>query len=342
MTLELDSTRFTVKLHDKLAVVPCLEFVLYLDVTDDQLLLDFYERCRSTLGERLTHFQAENMKGFLKLNARGEALVPGWFTQPRVGKVDYYTYFGGGDLNEETSPATVLMRVMRRTAAQARQELAKFKELQDSGRRLPFYPTSDLRITLPLDHPLADAAKFREWVLEFKLLKSADGFSGYAGYALNHMGVGVTSDLREQAIQSLASLCRRYPGVGIFDGHAQSSIFRYRPDRGDILPRIKRANWLTLLCDRTAEAAGGVEGLRVALSGDSAVRTGRLPHGLWIQAGPAPQHGDLAQRDFIPDYRCVAKALRQVRIETIGTLGKAFMSTASNEWLNAFDVEYDS
>jgi Protein of unknown function (DUF3396) len=61
----------------------------------------------------------------------------------------------------------------------------------------------------------------------------------------------------------------------------------------------------------------------------------------WIKAGPAPQHGDLAQRDFIPAYRRVTRALHGMRIEGIDTLGKVFISTAANEWLNALDVEYD-
>jgi hypothetical protein len=124
-------------------------------------------------------------------------------------------------------------------------------------------------------------------------------------------------------------------------GGSQARIFRYRSDRGDILPRIKRANWLTLLCDRTVEAAGGTDSLRAALGNDLPIQMDRLPHGLWIQAGAAPQHGDLAQRDFIPAYRRGARALRAVRIEEMGSLGKEFMSTAANEWLNAFDVEYD-
>jgi hypothetical protein len=230
---------------------------------------------------------------------------------------------------------------MRRTAAEAEQQLAKMRALQESGRRLPFYPTSDLRLTLPLDHPLAEPARLRDWVLEFELLESTTGFSGFAGYALNYMDLVTDSDHKQLSLQSLASLCRRYPGFGMSDGSAQSKIFRYRPDPGDILPRIKRANWLTLLCDRTVDAVGGADSLRAALGNGLPIQMDRLPHGLWIQAGAAPQHGDLAQRDFIPAYRRVARALHGVRIEEIDTLGKEFMSTAANEWLNAFDVEYD-
>jgi hypothetical protein len=341
MPLELDAARFTTRLDDKLAVTPCLEFVLYLDVTDDQAMLDFYERCRSALGGQLTHFQAEGMRGYAKLNTRGNSLVPTWFKQPRPGKIDYHMSFAGCDLNEETSPATLLMRVMRRTATDAEQQLAKMRMLKQSGRRLPFYPTTDLRLTLPLDHPLAEPARLRDWVLEFDLLESATGFSGFAGYALNHMDIVTDSDHRQLSVQSLASLCRRYPGLGMFDGSAQSKIFRYRPDQGDILPRIKRANWLTLLCDRTVDAAGGADSLRSALGRDLPIEMDRLPHGFWIQAGPAPQHGDLAQRDFIPAYRRVAGALHGVRIEEIDSLGKEFMSTAANAWLNALDVAYD-
>jgi hypothetical protein len=84
-----------------------------------------------------------------------------------------------------------------------------------------------------------------------------------------------------------------------------------------------------MLLNRTVDAAGGADSLRAVLGGDLPIQMVRLPHGFWIQAGPAPQHGDLAQRDFIPAYRRVTRALHGLRIEGIDTLGKEFMSTAA-------------
>jgi hypothetical protein len=84
-------------------IAPCVEVVLYLGRTNDAGLLDFYHHSRELLGGRLTHYQAEGMKGFRKLNERGEAMVPTWFTNPRKGKNDYYMLMAQDDPNERAS-----------------------------------------------------------------------------------------------------------------------------------------------------------------------------------------------------------------------------------------------
>ena len=72
MLQTIDWSGFHIKTGETVSiVVPCLEFVLFLDTTDDAGILDFYNRARSALGSRITYYQAESMTGFKKLNERG-------------------------------------------------------------------------------------------------------------------------------------------------------------------------------------------------------------------------------------------------------------------------------
>jgi NmrA-like family len=96
------------------AGAPCVEVVLYLGRTNDAGLLDFYHRSRELLGGRLTHYQAEGMKGFRKLNERGEAMVPTWFTNPRKGKNDYYMLMAQDDPNEMASASRLHLSAFRK------------------------------------------------------------------------------------------------------------------------------------------------------------------------------------------------------------------------------------
>ena len=94
------------------------------------------------------------------------------------------------------------------------------------------------------------------------------------------------------------------------------------------------------ICSETVTYLGGPEKLRAGLASDGSIATSNLEHGLVIQAGYAPQIGDVGHRDFIPEYRRVENALRAARIDEIGHLGGVGRA-ASNEWLNAFVREYE-
>jgi hypothetical protein len=341
----IDWERFVLKVDEKAVIVPCLSFVLYLDLTDDAGLLDYYHRCRAALGDRITHYQAESMKGFARLNARGEAMVPTWFTQPRKGKVDYYMEMSEGDANEGVTASRIELSIYRRPAAEWSPEVeglevARWQQALREKRWLAPRVASMLRVTLPLDHHLAAPARLRDWVLDFQLVKAWPVFSGQVGYALNFYRQAARSSLYRPTQTLLASLCQRYPGFDWDGGGVQPRILRFQPEVPGFLPLLKRVSWLNLVCNKTMGFLGGRENLPVRLRGEQPVTVHDQEHGLAIQAGPDPQVGDLGQRDFIPAYRQVARVVRPVRIDDIDGLGAGFMGVATNEWLNAFDKDY--
>ena len=192
---------------------------------------------------------------------------------------------------------------------------------------------------MPLDHPLAQPNEIREWILGFSLVRSGSDFTGHCGYALNHYMQLVEPALFNPAKRALASLVLRYPGLGWTGVGVQSGILRYEPSLSAFVPLIERANWLNLVCDKTLDLMGGRSRVR-ALFGNDLVSMHEVAHGVVIQAGPSPQLGDLGHRDFVEPYRQVAKVLRPIRIDELSGMGAGFMQTATNEWLNAFDREY--
>ena len=340
----IDWTKFVCSLNGTAVIVPCVSFVAFFDLTDDSEILDFYERCREALGERLTHYQAESMKGCSPLNARADAMVRTWFKQPRPGKLNYFMQMDGGDPDQGVSASRLELHVYRRpagewTAEVAARELGKRRKAFDAGRFVPPQIASKLRVTLPCDHPLAAPEPFRRWALGFACVRTGNLASAYGGYAVNFYGQAARSSLYGPTQPLLASLCQRHPGFDWDGGGLLPKMLRFRPSPEEFLPLIKRVSWLNLLCDKTVAALGGRDAVRAALSGAESVTD--LPRGLCVAAGSSPQVGDVGHRDFVPAYRRVARALRPVRIDEIDGLGAGFMARATNEWLDAFDKTYD-
>jgi hypothetical protein len=90
MHRDIDWESFVRRVDGTVVLVPCMSFVLLLDQTDDAGIVDFYDRCCDALGGLLTHYQAEGMNGFRKLNAQGNAKVRAWFGGSSRTKPAYY------------------------------------------------------------------------------------------------------------------------------------------------------------------------------------------------------------------------------------------------------------
>lgn len=341
MTTAIDPSEFTQAVDETPVVVPCMSFVVFLELTDDAGILDFYTRSREALGDRLTHYQAETMSRFAKLNARGDAMVPTWFTHPRKGKDSYQMFMAEGDPSSLTTASALELSVFREPASEwtgrkKEKTLAMHQAAHTEGRTIAPRVASQLRVTLPLDHPLADPERFREWVLGFRLLHGEVPFTAYGGYAINAFNQP-TRSVHEPAQKLLAATVLRHPGFDWDGGGPQARICEFFPGPARFLLRIKRINWLNLVCDRTLEHIGGRKKVVATLESDPDIAVKALEHGLLIQAGPKPQVGDLAAHDFTPVYRTVARALRGLRIRELGEVDG--LGEQTNQWLNELDTD---
>jgi len=102
-------------------------------------------------------------------------------------------------------------------------------------------------------------------------------------------------------------MMKRFPGFDFIDG------VRFTSEAGAVHNRIKSVNWLTVLGDELVSELGGIGPMRRAL--EPLCKVHEYPGGVVIQAGEAPQLGDIAKNNIPEAYRMVARYTRSVRFE---------------------------
>jgi hypothetical protein len=102
-------------------------------------------------------------------------------------------------------------------------------------------------------------------------------------------------------------------------------------------PAIKGVNWLTVLGRSWVEKFGGDAALLSALGQGPTVHS--FDGGVVVQAGPRPLLGDRNRNETLDTYRQVAKVLKPIRAEDIGSIapGYGFDAEQTTAWLHRFD-----
>jgi hypothetical protein len=208
-----------------------------------------------------------------------------------------------------------------------------------SGDRSVGVPLSELIVSFPLGHALAEPQALIHWVKSLRIVSEGPLVAGHCGLALNDYRNIWDRKLACRIGEALASYSLRHPG---FDWRSpvSHSLMKFRRDADDLIPMIKRVNWLTFIGQRSVEFLEGLGKIRSSLAGEE-IAIHQQPWGVIVQAGAAPQIGDVGHRDFVSVYRKVASALRPVRLPRIDRPSIGFTNGAANEWLNAFDRDYD-
>jgi hypothetical protein len=170
---------------------------------------------------------------------------------------------------------------------------------------------------LPVDWFTDRAEGFGDLVMRWATLLQP--MHGYAGFGLN---LSVDSRSARNATPMALPFALRAPGLEL-DNPVHHSI---AASRG-----IKSVNWLTILSDDWLAKAGGHDVLRTELGSRYTLRD--YPGGSIIQAGAAPQIGDV-NRGLIPvEYRDLSVRLHALR-EPFYT---ADTNHSIREWLTRFD-----
>jgi len=102
-------------------------------------------------------------------------------------------------------------------------------------------------------------------------------------------------------------MMKRFPGFDFIDGVS------FTREAGTVHNRIKSVNWLTVLGDELVSELGGIGPMRSAL--EPVCKVHEYPGGVVIQAGEAPQLGDIATDNIPEAYRMVARYTKSVRFE---------------------------
>lgn len=333
-----DLSQLTLVVDGTTAVVPCMSFTLFVEGPKASGVLDFYERSRAALGNRLTHYVAESMKRRAKVTERAETMVPTWAKSPREGKSYFIRFSGCDEAGGVTAQGLeISFRVQPPlTPERVERMRSNWRTLSARGVDLAL-PVSSLHVTLPLDHALAkEPARFADWVMGFSLVRDGSFLSGGVSYSLAHHDVAGSTEVRALMDRRIASLCSRYPG---FEWHGTSTaahILRWDGAADEIVMQVKRVSWLTLLGESIVRQLGGLEALTATFSATAAIRVRPASTGAVIQAGDAPMVGDLGRRDLSPLYRRVAAVIRPARARALpGPSG--IEEEWVNDWLRAFD-----
>jgi hypothetical protein len=332
MKLPIDPKTLTDTSDDQTIIAPCLSFTLWFYRTDLPVLLDFYERSVEALGPQLTHYIAESMKYPAKITSRSRTMVPTWLKKPAEFKYYNVEFRGAAEINP-ASLKVVFTHLRRLTSEQEARFKREMPELAREGAFNEFRYTV-FRVTFPLDHSLAEPERFSRWVLDFEAVKRGEFTTGGCDIALNDDGSRLGGDIPSK----VRGLCTRHPGLDWFYSSLGRYLQRYEPERAEVIPLVKRAGWITLVSEKAVTFLGGEEKVSASVSGDPSIRVYRLGHGLALQAGEAPQLGDITRGEIPGAYRTIAKALRPVRLERVGTLA-GYNKDWVKEWLETFDRE---
>ena len=193
-----------------------------------------------------------------------------------------------------------------------------------SDRAFRFYDdgVGYIRMMLPLEfvadggHALATLASRAAARLRFS--------GGSGGYAVN-MYDGFDSSAPNGPVFAIS---RRFRGI---DFGGPTWLARLH-EHG-----IKCVNWLTFLGESHVARLGGLDRLRATLGRDITVHA--LPHGVMIQAGPAPSFGDVNRREHLAPYHQVGRVIEPVRFK--GDVFKRWSDVGGGEntaeWLARFD-----
>lgn len=346
---KLTESGFGLSAGGRALVRPCVQVVLYRDTPIDAAARDFYDRSLAALGPRLNRYMTDGMKRPAPFDAAARAVVPTWIERPKLGK-RYYALIdhdGSAEGDPGASASTLETVLVGRkpppaSPAEAEAQKAAWKSHYEAGPVAFSPPVTVLRVTFPPNLPPAsEPAALLAWVLGLEAVKTEGLVSGQAGLSLN-LDPDASPPAKEEAGRHLAATLLRHPGIDWHDvGSVASHMLHWDRDKLEFVPLVKRANWLTFVSGRTAAWLGGADQLRQTLASEPSVVVHQAGPNLVIQAGPAPEPGDVGRRVFLPAYRAVAAAIRPARLEHHAGLGRAFSEGVPDEWLDGLDRSYD-
>lgn len=305
---------------DSRAIVPCMSFNLYLDGTDRDGVLNFYERTRQALSGLLSHYLTDSMARRAKINLRSENLLPNLMKKLSASKIHDIAFSGCSqrdgisDAGVEFSmvgwpPPTDEMLVRRRS---------NWRILYQRGGDL-FLPMTKLRVTLPLNHSLSQAPdSLLEWVSGFSLIQDGNFLFGNCGLGVNYDEYTASSIIRPLMMQKLVDIYTTYQGT---EWNLPTDIERrflsWSPAEDDIIPQIPRVSWLTMLGPEYQKFLRGKDIFIENQLDNSRVKQYWVGGSSILRAGNEPTYGGVFDEDAISDYRHAAELLMPLQMPDI-------------------------
>ncbi|WP_212004669.1 type VI immunity family protein [Chitinophaga sp. HK235] len=280
---------------------PCLYLTVYFQYTDDELMLDFYNRALELLEPVFNYHNGGTTTAETRIRNKDKALqqFPDflaakqnflWRRLANRGGVGIKDEGGGiGDASFEClihrRPATP-----RNLAAAAELAVKYRAELEATGSKQLYkgVSISEMNICLPVDS-FTGASAFLDWVSGFRIIQSGSFFSASAGYTMVKWEGYSNSQAQAKLKQLLAEhpgFDYRIPGITVMLGR------HFSLEKNCFVPQLKRINWLNMISDEALVFLGGEEGFLKQAAGYPSVSLRPLTKGYIVQAGDAPGIGD--------------------------------------------------
>ncbi|MDR6806409.1 hypothetical protein J2Y45_003601 [Dyadobacter sp. BE34] len=303
--------------EDSKAIVPCMSFNLYMDGTDKDGVLNFYDRTRQALSGFLTHYLTDSMARRAKINLRSENLVPNLMRKLSASKIHYIAFSGCGE-RDSVSEASIEFSIFGwppPSDQMLAQRRANWRVLHQRGGDL-FLPMTKVRVTLPLDHSLSrDPDTLLEWVSGFSLVKDGNFLFGSCGLGVNYDEYTGSSIVRPLMMQKLADICTKYQGTEwSLPAEFERRLFQWSPEEDDIIPQIPRVSWLTLLGPECQKFLRKKDITLEDRLDKSRVKLYSIGASFILRAGREPAYGGAFGNDVISCYRHIAEVLMPLQM----------------------------
>ena len=250
MAIDLDPLAvlsFVAKGHLRLA--PCVRVTVYLDAIEPAEVTEYCDAALTLLWPRLTSYQSGSMARRAAVTDKAHGIVASWFRQPREGQTYDAEFTGAG--KEGTSPAELRIivnynapKILSPDEIETRRErtrvLYEERGVKSTG------PVSEITLTMPLDMEAAHPEPVRRWLLDRPLIAETAFASGHAGLGVNRDGLLADNELSAEINGRLAYAVVRHPGLDWQKNPILNQLMRYDSRTRDLVPQIKRVNWLTL------------------------------------------------------------------------------------------------
>lgn len=163
-------------------------------------------------------------------------------------------------------------------------EIYKTKLVEYDTKILPIgIKVSVATVCLPVD-AFESEASFKSWVLNSPLVKSSEFHSGSAGYRVNYWSGYINPNAKSRLKEVLLNA----PGFD-YEIPVVSAMGRVlTPDQHNILPIVKRPNWLTLISNLGLTILGGEKSFRSKIEKDESFQITNLSGGVCIQTQKKP------------------------------------------------------
>lgn len=293
---------------------PSFYIEVYFRWTETDLISQFYHEVLDKLGDEFTYHN-NNKKGrdskfkdrdiafgyfsdFLKSDKNYC-----WFQLANAGGVGNAIEIGGAADASFTAWVHKTKESEQERTAQSNKQKALLSEFNTA--MLPIgIRISRITISFPMTS-FVGPEDFKEWVLNTKLIKTGTFFSGTAGYKINSWEGYVNRDAQNK----LKQIVTDYLGLDS-DISMGNSMGRFlNEDKSDIIPVIKRLNWLNFISQAGLEYAGGFDALKSKIEKNGISKMHGLNKGACIQVSkePAISAKDDGFQQYFEIYKSVEK-----------------------------------